>query len=103
MDDFFRMTKTPNMYKFSFVRHPLSRLVSAYQDKVVAKQGTVGEPVRDKYGPLPTFDQFVEYVLDESERTCRFGYLLLKLAHYKILYPHQFQQQFPFKIHLLKQ
>ena len=66
----FRETQD-KMFKFSFVRHPFSRLVSAYQDKVVTKGGIVGQPIRDKYGPVPTFEQFVDYVLEASENNCR--------------------------------
>ena len=64
------------MYNFSFVRHPFSRLVSAYQDKVVTKKGSVAQPVKDRFGPTPTFEQFVDFILDESQKNCRYNQVI---------------------------
>lgn len=69
-----------NFTKFLFVRHPLERLVSAYQDKLVRNNTTyhnnVGKGIIRKYRKKPsplslqmghdvTFPEFVSYIIDE--------------------------------------
>lgn len=55
----------------TFVRHPFTRLVSAYQEKILDRSWYVEDLLKlhsntEVINGVPTFSQFVEYVLDQD-------------------------------------
>ena len=52
-----------NLYRFTFVRDPYSRILSAYLDKIVRGK-TIPSELRRRSGLYPTFEDFCRYLSD---------------------------------------
>ena len=48
-----------------------SRLISAYNDKIKKRQKMVSSAVIEQYGENVTFSQFIQFIVSESETSCR--------------------------------
>merc|ERR1711892_1054202 len=56
---------------FSFVRHPFERLTSAYQNRFVDVNGTLGKKAFLKYYSEVSFANFVDFVINDMKKHCR--------------------------------
>jgi len=60
-------------FRFSFVRHPYTRLISSYEDKIVRKRATgpIGKPIREFYKRSNiTFAEFITAIVVLSRENC---------------------------------
>jgi dermatan 4-sulfotransferase 1 len=71
--EFVHLLKDPNFFKFSFVRNPYTRILSAYLDKVLSRDEAVAEYYRIELGitpdkNTPDFHEFIEIVSNQNPR-----------------------------------
>ncbi len=68
--DFLRCLQSPDYFVFSFVRNPITRVLSAYLDKILGRPGIV-TPIQKKMGinpfeHIPSFGEFIDIVYRQS-------------------------------------
>lgn len=70
LSKFMKCFLSDDCFKFSFVRNPISRTLSAYLDKIVGQPGVVTRRQKrmgiDPAYYIPSFDEFIELIYKES-------------------------------------
>ena len=73
LEEQLKMLNSQNYFKFTFVRHPLDRLLSAYKDKAAEDfRGKHGEKVFKFYSQSGQMDKFLKYDIESFHKFLQF-------------------------------
>ena len=73
LDEQLKMLNSHNYFKFTFVRHPLDRLLSAYKDKAAEDfRGKHGEKLFKFYSQNGQMDKFLKYDIESFHKFLQF-------------------------------
>lgn len=68
--EFLRCLLSPEYFKFTFVRNPITRVLSAYLNKIVGKAGAINQTQKElginPFEHIPTFPEFVEIIYNQK-------------------------------------